>query len=85
MKKLCIAMMLAFMLCQPAMAETNYNVCFNSLDGDYDGVMTKTEFLVAFPDGDTAVFEASDSNKDGGVSHEEWEDYKESKGFEETH
>lgn len=85
MKKLLLALALACFLCQPAAARTNYNVCFNSLDADTDGSMSKGEFLVAFSDGDTAVFDQADRDRDGVVSHEEWEEYKASQGFEEGH
>lgn len=85
MKKMMIAMALIGALCLPAMAETNYNVCFNSLDADYDGGVSKSEFMVVFPNGDIAVFEEADADKDGSVSHEEWEAWKESRGIEESH
>lgn len=85
MKKVFLAMAMVLMMCQPVVAETNYNVCFNSLDADYDGEMSKGEFMVAFPSGDLKVFEAADGDKSGTVSHEEWETYKESVGLEERH
>ena len=85
MKILLLAMTLVFLTSQPAMAGTNYNVCFNSLDADLDGVMSKSEFMIAFSSGDVAVFETADLDKDGGVNHTEWEMYKESQGFEERH
>lgn len=75
------AMLLAFTV--PAMAGADYNVCFNSIDGDYDGELTTAEFDTAFPGGDAAVFQTADADKSGSVSHEEWEDYKQSQGFEE--
>jgi hypothetical protein len=82
MKKLFFALAFALLLCQPVAAKTNYNVCFHSLDADVDGHMSKGEFLVAFSDGDTSVFDQADTDKDGLVSHEEWEAYKASQGFE---
>ncbi|WP_319582386.1 EF-hand domain-containing protein [uncultured Pseudodesulfovibrio sp.] len=82
MKKLLFALAFALLFCQPVAAKTNYNVCFNSLDADVDGRMSKGEFLVAFSDGDTSVFDQADTDKDGLVSHEEWEAYKTSQGFE---
>jgi Ca2+-binding EF-hand superfamily protein len=85
MRKILFAVALVLLLCRPAMAGTNYNVCFNSLDADQNGVMSKGEFLVAFSGGDVTVFEKADTDKDGAVDHEEWEAYKESQGFEETH
>lgn len=85
MKKLCMGMVLACLLWLPAAAQTNYNVCFNSLDVDVNGSMSKGEFLIAFSDGDPSVFEQADRDGDGLVSHEEWEEYKESQGFEEGH
>ncbi|WFS62892.1 EF-hand domain-containing protein [Pseudodesulfovibrio thermohalotolerans] len=82
MKKLFLALAFALLFCQPVAAKTNYNVCFQSLDVDVDGRMSKGEFLVAFSDGDTSVFDQADSDKNGSVSHEEWEAYKEGQGFE---
>lgn len=82
MKKLLLAMGIVLMLCQPAMAGTNYNVRFNSLDADLDGLMSKSEFMVAFSGGDMAIFETADTNKDGDVTLDEWEAYKKSQGFE---
>ncbi|EGB15807.1 hypothetical protein DND132_2604 [Pseudodesulfovibrio mercurii] len=82
MKKLFLALAFALLFCQPVAAKTNYNVCFHSLDADVDGRMSKGEFLVAFSDGDTSVFDQADANHDGSVTHEEWEAYKEAQGFE---
>ncbi len=84
-KKMFFAIAVVLLLCQPVMADTNYNVCFNSLDADMDGSMSKSEFMVAFSDGDMAVYEVADADKDCVVGHEEWEAYKESQGFEESH
>jgi len=85
MNRYILSLLLVGALCATALAETNYNVCFNSLDADYDGVMTKSEFMIAFPDGDTSAFETADADKNGDVSHEEWEAYKQSLGIEENH
>ncbi|QGY39405.1 hypothetical protein GM415_04470 [Pseudodesulfovibrio cashew] len=85
MKKAFLALCLFAALCLPAQAEPNYNVCFFSLDADGNEAVSKGEFLVAFSDGDMTVFEAADQDKDGSVSHDEWESYKESKGFEDAH
>jgi|Deesub1362B_J571_1020462.scaffolds.fasta_scaffold80817_1 hypothetical protein len=85
MKNLTLALGLVMIMALPALGNPNYNVCFNSLDADYDGSMSKSEFKEAFPDGDMAVYKAADSNKDGVVDHEEWEDYKASQGWEENH
>jgi len=82
MKKLLFALAFALLFCQPVAAKTNYNVCFNSLDADVDGRMSKGEFLVAFSDGDTSVFDQADADKDGAVSHDEWETYKAVQGYE---
>lgn len=85
MKILLFAVALVLLSSQLAMAGTNYNVCFNSLDADLDGVMSKREFMIAFSSGDVAVFETADQDRNGDVNHTEWETYKESQGFEETH
>lgn len=82
MKRYLFAMALVMALALPAFGETNYNVCFATLDADGDGVMSKTEFIVAFPNGDVAIFESIDEDKDGVITHEEWEIYKSAQGFE---
>ena len=85
MRKLCVALALVWLMCQPAAAQTNYNVCFHSLDADVDGHMSKGEFLVAFSNGETSVFDQADTDRDGRVTHEEWEAYKASQGLVEGH
>jgi len=85
MKKVFLALMLVLMASQSVLANTNYNVCFNSLDADVNGTMTKGEFLVAFPSGELVIFEKADTNADNAVDHEEWEAYKTEQGFEENH
>ncbi|BCS89322.1 hypothetical protein [Pseudodesulfovibrio sediminis] len=85
MKKLFFAMAFVSLMCLPAQANTNYNVCFSSLDADMDGSLSKSEFIVAFSDGDMAVFTAADTDEDNVVTHEEWEAYKQSQGWEENH
>lgn len=79
MKKILFVTALSLLAYLPAIAGTNYNVCFNSLDVDQNGVMSKSEFLVAFSSGDVAVFDTADTNKDGQVSRAEWEAYRKSK------
>jgi hypothetical protein len=82
MKKLFFTLAFALLFCQPVAAKTNYNVCFHSLDADVDGRMSKGEFMVAFSDGDTSVFDKADTDQDGLVSLSEWEAYKDSQGYE---
>ena len=82
MKRFVIAMALVMALALPAMGDTNYNVCFATLDADGNGTMSKAEFIVAFPNGDIALFESIDTDKDGTVTHEEWEVFKAAQGFE---
>lgn len=84
MKKMLLIALMTTFLSLPAMAEIDYNLCFNSIDSDYDGEMSKAEFDAAFPGSEPAVFQAADSDKNGAVSHEEWEEYKASQGFEES-
>lgn len=83
MQKIVFTLIILATLCLPAMADTNYNVCFSTLDADGDGNMSKGEFMVAFSDGDMGVFDMTDTDKDGMISHEEWEEYKAAQGFEE--
>ncbi len=83
MKKVALIVLLISLLTLPAMAGTDYNICFSRIDSDYDGEVTKAEFESAFPGGDTAVFAAADTDGSGAVNHDEWEAYKSSQGFEE--
>lgn len=85
MKKLLFTLMVAALLCAPAWAGADYNRCFGTIDNDYDGEMTTTEFKTAFPDGKDAVFQQADGDKNGTVSHEEWEEFKSAQGFEDNH
>lgn len=83
MKKSLIALLMVVAMSVPAFAGTDYNVCFSTLDADGDGAMSKSEFSSAFDKADEAVFTKADADKDGSVSHDEWEDFKASQGFEE--
>lgn len=83
MKRTALVLLMLALLGLPAIAGTDYNLCFSKIDMDYDGEMTKAEFSDAFPEGSDSVFLAADTDKNGTVSHEEWEEYKESQGFEE--
>ncbi|NDV20466.1 hypothetical protein GO013_13705 [Pseudodesulfovibrio sp. JC047] len=60
---------------QPCVASPNYDVCFNALDVDVNGTMTKGEFLVAFPNGELGLFDEIDTNADRAVDREEWMTY----------
>ncbi len=83
MKRIIAIALLIAAFSLPAMAGTDYNICFMKIDSDYDGEITKSEFASAFPTGDTTIFNAADADKNGTISHDEWEDYKSSQGFEE--
>jgi len=83
-KTVLILLVLAFM-CQPVMAETDYNVCFSTLDSDGSGEVTESDLIAAFPGGGAAVFAAADTDKDGFLDHGEWEGWKENRGFEDNH
>lgn len=83
MSKMFGALLLTLCLALPAFAGVDYNLCFNAIESDYDGEMTTEEFSAAFPDGDMSVFKSADTDGNGTVSHEEWEDFKAGQGFEE--
>lgn len=83
MKKTILVAAMTAALSLPAMAGTDYNLCFSKIDTDYDGKMTRAEFTEAFPDGDTDAFDKSDGDRNGTVSHEEWEEFKGTMGYEE--
>lgn len=85
MKQVLYIMVVLTLLCQPVLAGTDYNICFSRIDSDVSGEMTQNEFTEAFPDGDPAVFEVADGDKNGVVEHEEWEEFKSSQGFKENH
>jgi len=46
------------------------------MDPDKDGKITWQEFKAHFPKADEKVFVAIDLNKDGGIDHDEWHDFK---------
>ena len=83
MKKCAFLLLMLSLLTLPAMAGTDYNMCFTKIDSDYNDEMSKAEFESAFPDGDTAIFAAADADGSGSVAHDEWEEWKASQGFEE--
>lgn len=83
MKQLLMTICLLAVMAMPALADTNYDVCFSSLDIDGDGSISKSEFLIAFSDGDMELFDEADVDEDGDVTHGEWEEFKAGKGFEE--
>lgn len=83
MKKAALVLLMLVGLCLPVVAGGDYNLCFSKIDSDYDGEMTRAEFSEAFPGGDPAVFTQADGDKSGTVSHEEWEEFKASQGYEE--
>ena len=84
MKRILLALALVLTLCQPVSANTNYNICFNSLDADVDGSVTKGEFMVAFPGGDMDIFGVADTDTNGLIGHTEWETWKKEQGFDEN-
>ena len=54
----------------------SYNAHFGNMDPDKDGKVTWQEFKAFFPKADEKVFAAIDLNKDGGIDHDEWNDFK---------
>ncbi len=59
--------------------------CFYSMDTNGDDLVDQAEILLAFPDEGTQILAEADTDSDGGVGHEEWEEYKLSKGIVEDH
>lgn len=84
MRRMLLTGLLVGLFCLPALAGTDYNVCFFSMDSDGDEAVSAEEFRRAFPSG-AAIFKAAETNGDGVLSHDEWETYKESRGFEDAH
>ena len=84
MKRLLLSGLMAVFFCAPALAGSEYNVCFFSMDRDGDGAVSAEEFRAAFPDGGE-VFGNADADGNTVLGHEEWEAYKESRGFEDAH
>jgi hypothetical protein len=54
----------------------SYNAHFGNMDPDKDGKVTWQEFKTYFPKSGEKVFAAIDLNKDGGIDHDEWHDFK---------
>ncbi|ACS78446.1 hypothetical protein [Maridesulfovibrio salexigens] len=67
-----------------AIAGSNLNRCFYSMDSNGDEMVTVDEFKAALPDS-ADVFEEADADKSGALDHDEWESFKSSKGIEEQH
>jgi len=59
----------------------SYNAHFGNMDPDKDGKITWQEFKAHFPKADEKVFAAIDLNKDGGIDHDEWHDFKAAYGL----
>jgi len=50
------------------------HVCFSIVDGDHNGWATEDEFKKVYTDG-KVKFEDMDQDKDGKLTHEEYEEY----------
>jgi hypothetical protein len=54
------------------------HVCFYSIDADRDEVVSFKEFSAVFGD-DKKIFDAMDQDKDGSLTHDEYEAYQNAK------
>jgi hypothetical protein len=59
----------------------SFNAHFGDMDTDGDESVSWEEFKAYFPEANRHVFEALDLNKDGGVDHDEWHEFKEAHGL----
>ena len=59
----------------------SYQAHFGDMDGDGDGLVTRTEFKGHFSHAEGRVFDALDLNKDGVVDHDEWHQFKKAHGM----
>ncbi len=60
---------------------SSYNAHFPDMDYDGNKTVTWAEFNKYFPQATTDVFEALDRNKDKGVDHDEWHQFKKAHGM----
>lgn len=58
-----------------------YQAHFPDMDADGDDRVSRQEFKTYFPQSDADVFDALDMNRDGGVDHDEWHQFKEAHGM----
>ena len=58
-----------------------YKAHFPDMDASGDGLVSWEEFKTHFPHTNKDVFNALDLNKDGGVDHDEWHEFKEAHGL----
>jgi hypothetical protein len=58
-----------------------YNAHFPDMDGNGDGRVAWEEFQAYFPEAERKVFDAVDSNRDAGLDHEEWHEFKAAHGL----
>lgn len=54
----------------------SYNAHFGNMDPNSDGKVSWAEFKAYFSKADENAFSAIDLNKDGGIDHDEWHDFK---------
>jgi hypothetical protein len=61
---------------QPLGDPSGYNAHFPDMDRNGDDLVTWEEFKARFPDTNANVFQALDMNKDNGIDHHEWQNFK---------
>lgn len=60
---------------------SSYRAHFPDMDSSGDGMVNWKEFKTHFPKTNKDVFKALDLNKDRGVDHDEWHEFKEAHGL----
>ena len=58
-----------------------FNGHFGDMDADGDELVNWEEFKAHFPKAVPEVFQAIDLNKDEGLDHDEWHEFKEAHGM----
>lgn len=83
MKRLFIT---ALLLSLASTASANmFDRCFYSMDADGDGSISAKELKNAYPKHEQEVMQKADSDNDGVLSHDEWENFKAGLGITEDH
>lgn len=74
MKILVIALLLTLV---GVASHAQLNGHFGDMDANKDKKVTADEFAAFFPNSKPDDFKKADANGDGGITHDEWHDYKE--------
>lgn len=83
MRSIIWAIALVMLFAAPALAKGGFNAHYPDMDADSNGGVSKKEFKAYFKQNDHPgkAFRAADVDGDGNVTHQEWHDFKASRGY----